>query len=115
MKSLLIEDGYTFEAEIKPEGIRPGVIFRFRPATTAEVAAYQERAGREPLDAMVQLLASHLVAWDVVDAAGKAALFNAATLRKVPMPVLIRMSDKVTGYDPNSQEADEKNSGTAGG
>lgn len=109
-KTMLIEDGYDFEGKLPAEGLRPGTVIRYRPATNREVEAYQDKLGPgASTAAMVDHLKEHLRAWTVAGRDGKVVPITEETIEKLPRPFMVRMVNFVNNYDPSAREIDEKN------
>ena len=60
--------------------------------------------GAQRIGALVKLLTDQIVSWDVVDDSKNPVPLNEASLRRVPLRVLLRMSEVITGYDDDSPE-----------
>jgi hypothetical protein len=111
----LIEDGYTLDATVRVPRW-PAVVIKYRPALPAAVrefylATRKAANGDAEVKAIAGILTKHLVGWDIEDNGSPCAVTERAILH-VPEPILQRMVDLVTGYGPEEQAADEKNSVT---
>ena len=137
---LLIEDGYTLDGTIPAQGKQPEINFRYRPALYAEVKEWTNSVrttGKLHEAATVKLLVKHVASWDVTIKAGSLRKImgkdaepvvadhedddvvlvpiHAKTLARVPQPVLDQLVNFVTGYAPEDQGDDAKNSATGSG
>lgn len=113
MASIFIADGYTLNGRIEGlRGVYPPLKFKYRPALPARVYTYMQEGvanGEAKTKAVVDLLAEHLVSWDVAEE------ISERNLRRVYQPLLFQLVEHVTGYASVDAEADAKNSATASG
>lgn len=117
-------DGYTCRAACQSPG-KPRLAFTFRPALPAATYAYR-RAQREAetggshFSAVRNLLAAHVIGWDVMQTApnGHAVPlpFSPEALDRPDLQALLgadyfdQMVNFVTGYTASDWEREEKNS-----
>lgn len=123
MARLFLQDGYTLEGKTLESfgddtGL-PVVEFAYRPAMPEAIYEYRWEAGRAAsgkgqLDAIVKLLADHLVKWDVafpngVNVAEAIAPIDAATLKRIPDPILRQLGNAVLSWAPEKKVEAAKN------
>jgi hypothetical protein len=74
MPRLFIDDGYTLQFTSKPTTHHEPITITYRPPVYKAVMAYDRSTVGTPEDqaaGMVELLAGHVVSWNVEDADGK--------------------------------------------
>ena len=124
-KSAFIFDGYTESGTLKETQETPEVNFKYRPPVGAErtmilndlerIAKPQtEASNRAAADYELRAVLSHLVEWDIVDAAGAPVEISEANLRRVHASVFNPLSNWVLFGPPNKpaekqEAADAKN------
>lgn len=112
---LRINDGYTLRGQTQHEftdratgkvlaANLPVVSYEYRPAMPDALTAWRYKldhaqGGKEQFTATAELLAAHLVSWDVETAAGPAPL-TVEMIRRVPEPILHQILDAVTHWSP---------------
>ena len=117
MPAIYLDDGYTLDGLVPARLGYPPVRFKYRPALPEKVYAFtrEPRPASQHIDAVVTLLAEHLVSWDVKGRDGNLLPVTAHVLRRIAVPVLEAMLDHVTGYTAEQRAADLGNSGTGPG
>jgi len=109
MSKNIIRDGYTRGATIKPKpGLYEGLSIKFRPMLPEQVDAVTGRvadkrtAGHfaEATVTIAAALAKQITEWDEVGPDGKPVPIKAEHFRNLPSPLLRRLYDVVSGYDP---------------
>ncbi len=107
---LFIDDGFTLEGEVaRKPGHWPQLRFTYRPAPPRAVYEYRAADRNDPAkveEAAAKLVSSCLVSWE----AGAGVEPSQANVKRLHFRVLDQMLDIVTGYGPDAQEKDQKNS-----
>ncbi len=112
MAKVLIRDGYTREATFPARHGIHAVQFKYRPALPERAYGYLRASKANGPDQMREasnLLAEHLVGWDIDGDGDAPAPLVAASFKRLPLPLLDFMVDCVTGYGPDEAARDAGN------
>lgn len=119
----ILRDGYTRTARINGRpGLYAGLKFTYRPMLDEEVSAVIHRVGDKRAAGHFSVatgikaaaIVRHLKEWDETDEAGNPVPITGDHVRRLPPPLLGRLFDVISGFDPGDliedaapEEADE--------